>query len=1140
MFRKLITTLILVLAATLSGAVGQGSDQLLTTVGTTVTADGKTYAYLLWQPGDAESTIGKRFGIYSKPGAIGTPGSFTRIGIQSLQTSQKTIRALLAVGAKVDVAGNRAAERIDGIYREVTLSTDSAPAMPADPNLDASGKLFQLIQSSVDDPRLLGRLFFLGRAHPGVMLCLGHAFCIEVPGGAVTYEIREIDGGDADLQVVGRVELDPASPIVLDAPASPVRVPHEVVAGSQFPINPKDHLNARFRWGVGPQLKAKLPYSFGFDLFRVKESVAVSLGWDSVPPAPEDLLSAVEAELTDDPDPDFGRVNQLPLLVGDLLDPLAAADLSNKKRFDIADDGVWYDGADGKQVRRPFVDGESFYYFVAARGITGRPGQVSDGTLVQMCDRLPPNPPSIVSVLSTFTPPDDPADWADQGGTQFLRIKFRQAPSDEPSETATGYYIYRWSTSQAYLSSAGNPVVGRVGYVAHVPGEAFGIFDDDGAGAPTVSSHLDKVVWYTVRAVGDSACAGETLSGHGAPGSGVLRDFKAPDAPTGTFLICRTVPTLEFIRRTTTVPGDGELPEDFKGVTVEVTREGSGIIAADIEVLTGKSEADLLSLHSQRVYFQNSDLVRVNLPYRERKSGGDRLFIKVRAAGVSGRVSAPVQVTSPEGQTAVYSRYEFKAFASKRCEPIDSVTDNPPIHEASNPDGSVNPIDGVIEAPPAQGVSEWRIYRRVGPDGSLSLIAKMEGTIPPSSVWQDDALPAANGTAICYYAQVFDQNANPSPLFPLGCVTLASPNLPTPMLAPVELLEESSGLARAQLEWFCDPVGVDRFEILVAQEGGGVPDVGGLSDVLGEAPIAGVASADEGLSFYPFQTPRVTNAFGPGPGFGMQIDIPVDKVLHFAVRACGAGAFPRPGGSASNVVHARWQTPPKEEPNYIPWPARPLPGTYDMRRTIETYAPGEGPIWSIKMPSDFEIPTTFLVGVFSGRIEQSGQGKNTQIEGLTPPDELLFKIRESVDDGGLTSDLMPFMIYRYQMPSPAFPAARPNLVQCTPLLDRISWVSAPFGKDPGYRINDPYFQFLPLTTGLPIPVSGAWDAATLPITGNPSTTPEIPPYLEDATGMILANDPLPVISGSKYRHLIVCFTERGEIRRVLPLEPVQH
>ncbi|WP_193214472.1 hypothetical protein [Luteolibacter marinus] len=1140
MIRKLFIALAVAGFAFAGRLPAQGSDQLLTTVGTTVDSDGRNFAYILWQPGEAGSTLGKRFAIYSRAGAIGAAGSFSRLGIQTLQTSPTTIRALLALGAKVDVSGEHAPERIDGIYREVTLDPAAAPAVAEDPTLDAAGKLFQLIQSAVDDPRLMSRLFFLGRAHPGVMMCLGHAFCIEVPAGVATYEIREIDGTDNDLQVIGRVELDPASPVVLDAPASPVQVPHEVAAGSQFPINPKDHLNARFRWGVGPGLKAKMPYSFGFDVFRVKESVAVNLGWDAAAPSGHDLLTAVEAESEDDPDPDFGRVNQLPLLVGDLLDPAAAADLLDKKRFDVADDGVWYRGADGKPVRRPFVDGESFYYFVAARGITGMPGQVSPGTLVQMCDRLPPAPPSIISVTSTFTPPANPADWADQGGKQFLRVKFRQAPSDDSSETATGYYIYRWAASQDYLGSVGNPVVGRVGYVAHVPGEAFGTFDDNGSGAPSVTTHLDKTVWYTLRAVGESACAGETLSGHGAPGSGVLRDFKAPDAPGGSFLVCRTIPSLEFIQRVTTKPKDGEVPLDYNGITVEVQRDHPGVIAASVQVYSGKSEAALTTLYTQRIYFQQGDTLRVNLPFQEPFGTSEQLFIRVRAVGVSGRVSAPAQTASPQGEGAPYARYQFRAFAGRDCRPIESVTDNPPMHEARNPDGSVNVIQGVIEVPPAQGVHEWRIYRRVGPEGTLSLIAKQEGVIPASSVWEDDALPAANGTSVCYFAQVFDQNANPSPLYPLGCVMLVNPDLPTPMLAPVELLEESGGVAQGRLEWFCDPVGVDRFEILVAQDGGGIPEIEGLSEVLGESPVAGVAGDDPDLSFYPFQTPRVTSIFGPGPGFALQVGLPADKVLHFAVRACGPGPFPRTGGSASNVVSARWQLPPDESQPVIPWPARPLPGSYDMRRTIETYAPGEGPLWTLKMPIEYDIPTTFLVGLVTGQIEASGQGKGSQIQGDIPPEELLFKLRTSAEDPGSVEALMPFMIYRYQMPSTLFPDARPNLVQCTPLLDRMSWVRAPFGKDPGFQLSDPFFRVRPFDGTLPIPLSGDWTDAVLPVTGNPASAATKPPYLGSATGMILVEDPLPVIKGAKYRHLFVRYTERGEIRHVIPLEPVQH
>lgn len=81
------------------------------------------------------------------------------------------------------------------------------------------------------------------------MQVLGHAFSIPIPAGPRTFEVREIDLADADLRVVARVTLDPAKPVILEAPASPVRVPHPIATGSQYTISPKDNLNARLRWG---------------------------------------------------------------------------------------------------------------------------------------------------------------------------------------------------------------------------------------------------------------------------------------------------------------------------------------------------------------------------------------------------------------------------------------------------------------------------------------------------------------------------------------------------------------------------------------------------------------------------------------------------------------------------------------------------------------------------------------------------------------------------------------------------------------------------------------------------------------------------------------------------------------------------
>lgn len=1129
-------------------ARGDGTERLLTTVGTTVQDGATTRAYILWQPGDAVTTLGKRFAIYAKNGDAASPAGFSRLGIQTLQTSPNTIRALLELGAKLDPQAAAANIRIDGIYRDVTLQSSAASAA-ADDSLDAAGKLAYLIQSAVSDPRLLSRMFFLGRAHPGVMQVLGHAFSIPVASGVQTYEIREIDSAENDVQVIGRVTLDTSSPVVPAAPASPVQVFHPVKPGAQYPINPKDNLNARLRWGVDATLRAQMPHTFGFDIFRVRKSVAEGLGWQLTPPSPEVMLGALAAHDPADPDPDIARANDLPILVTDFLTPAEAANPADQKRIDFADDGVWHIGEDGKSVRRPYADGESYYYFVAARTITGRPGLLSPGSLVQMCDRLPPHPPSIFTVRSSFVRPTDPAAWASQGGSQFLRLRIRQLAEGVQAEEAIGYYVYRWDSSQEYLKYAGNPAYHRIGVMlAHDPGKPFITFDDNGAGAPTLADHANRSVWYTVRAVGRSACSGQVLSGQSAPVAGVLRDFKAPDGPTGSYLVCRTVPSAAWLERVQTSPENHGLPADFEGITIQVTRDTPLIAGAEIEV-SAKISVDpktygtnfrWLPLHRERLSYQLSNSVAVNLPYREPASEAHPLRISVRAIAANGLVSAPAEKVAYSAQSPAYVIHRFTATATIDC--VDIASANPPVHESADADGTVNIIHGSISFATGQGVREWRVYRRIGHDGELSLIAKAEGdSIPNPGTWQDDALPAASGVSVCYYGQIFDQNANPSPLVPLGCTTMVNSNLPTPMMAPAKITSTSGDRITVHLEWFCDPVGVDRFEVLSAVEGGGIPDLHGLSEVLDDVPATGISSAEPGLEFYPFQTPRLGGSVGDGPGFGLDVSIPAANRAYFAVRACSAGVYPRGHGSVSNVVTARWQPQASGPQPVIPWPARPLPGSFENRRNIGSYAIGEGPLWPLIPPTGFGFGTAVLVGITRHPLNGNPRGNSVVLDSPETPKHYLFHLRESADNASATDGLLPLMLYRYQLPSAKFPTARANLVQCTPLIDRISWKPYDEGKGHGYVIRDPFLLFVSTSqSGFQIPFSGDWNDTMLPVLDAPSSTDNPPPYLDSATGLILLKDPLPVIQGANYRYLIVQFKERGEIKRIIPLQSIQH
>jgi hypothetical protein len=1140
-----LTSLAAVLLLAVS-ALAQDTDELLTTLGTTVDSavDGKTHAYLLWQPGDAAVTFGKRFAIHSKPGDADSPAPFTRLGIQTLQGSPHTVRAMLELGAKFDPGAADAPGRIDALYRQLIFDPD-APASAADPTLDAAGKLLFIMQSAATDTETLSRLFFLGRAHPGVMMALGHGFSIQVAAGVHTFEVREVGASDTDLRVVGRVTLDTANPVVPAAPAAPFRVPHPVKPADYHSVSPKDHLNVRLRWGIPPTLRGQMPHTFGFDMFRVKKTVAEALGWHVSPPSRENLLAAVAASAPNDPNPDAARANTLPVLIGDILTPAEAADASDTERIDFSDDGVWHLGENGEAIRRPYQDGEAFYYFAAARNIVGIPGEISPGALVVMCDTLPPKPPTIESVASQFTAPETAADWQDQGGDQHLQVKFRQLPEDPANESATGYYIYRWSRSQEYLDNIGNPLIGRIGYVAHEPGETFATFDDNGAGAPTLATHRDRSVWYTVRAAGTTACPDEILSGHSAPLPGFLRDLKAPDTASGDFVVCRQLPSATYLGSQVGSPEEPELPADYVGVTLQIDRSTPAIVAADVEVSLGNPSQGGVVIHSKRHTYRKGDRLRIHLPYRAPSTEVGLMILRVRAVTAHGQVSAPAVASQINSKNDPYLVFSFQLDAREDCRAISTVPDPFPVHEAYDVGGNLNPIDGVISFDTDQGVREWRVYRRVGNDGELSLIYKNEddAPLPSPAPWQDDALPAANGSRVCYYVQVFDQNANPSPLFPIGCVTLLNPDLPTPMLAPAEIVGENAGLMTVGLEWFCDPVGVDRFEILIARESGGVPEPGGLSPLLSSDALASVSPDFPDLEFYRFQTPRIGAALGNGPGFGMQVDLPADATHFFAVRACSPGPpDARAAGSASNVSSARWVIPPDLAQPIIPWPARPLPGRFDHRLPIEQYTAGEGPIWPIIPNVEYGIPTMFLVGVTRHELSANSIGTFATLASPEPPETYLFRVRENRGSAGSLRELMPCMLFRYQLPSDRFPDARANVVQCTPLIDRMSWRRGD-GKDGGlgYEIRDPWFRIFGRSSfSEPVPVAGAWDDIAKPTLDFPANLTNPPPYLEGNTGLVFLVDPLPATLGAKYRHLLVQFDDRGEIHRVLPLEPVQH
>jgi hypothetical protein len=463
-------------------------------------------------------------------------------------------------------------------------------------------------------------------------------------------------------------------------------------------------------------------------------------------------------------------------------------------------------------------------------------------------------------------------------------------------------------------------------------------------------------------------------------------------------------------------------------------------------------------------------------------------------------------------------------------------------------------------------VSEWRIYRRVGTAGPRTLIAKGQGdSLPTPSAWQDAHVPSTPGTTVCYFAQVFDENGNPSELQPLACIVVASPDLAVPLVENPTLLENTTdGKGRVRLRWFCNPAGVDRFQVLAASGTGKTLEIlsDELSGPLSEPPIM-LADAPENTVFHAYPTKRLSGAMGKGPQFSVTMEIPLSTTVHFSVRAIGVSwnADPVIGG-AGNIVSGKWLAPEPPAPGgVIPWPARPFPDPYEIERNVMSYAEGEGPIYATKLRctsvndplEDWQAAAGIFVGMFDGE-EEFHEAPGSAVtfyrtHGATPergcgPEDLLFHVSGS--GTAATTPLIPFMLYRYQLPSERFPNAVPNLVQCTPLIDRMSWNY--MGLDPvnnkeRYVVRDPFFLFLPgeHLPGGGVPVDGTFSRNPSVTLGRPDNMPDStrPHYADKRNNYIFVLDRMPVIRSAQYQYLVVRFDERGEIRDVIPVNPVQ-
>ena len=1091
MIRLLLLLLILGLAATLAAQDGL---RFLSATTYTDPATGNRHAYLVWQAENPEHLRNLRFEVFAKPGQPTSAASFTLRGRMELQTSTAVISALLDSTPDILVQGDLLEERIDSLFGSLLPGGQLTLAM----------KISGILQVAQSDPEVHRRLVFFSRTHPFLGLVMGTAGSYPAGSAVTTFELRRSDG-DATV-VEGRVTLDANNPPAIPAPGAPVHVVDE---------SPSGHLNVKIRWGIPPNLARRTALTYGYNLYRVDRAFAESQGFHSSPPGP----AAITTLLTSQPD-EVAIVNTVPVMPTASLSVADAADLAADPdtAFITDDNGVILDGGS------PFSDGDQFYYYVAARDLLGRPGTLSNGTLITLCDRQRTEPPVRTRVRHVHLP--------GAARTDFLEVSW-EAPADE--DVPDFYYVYRWENPEQMLAAAAatpfNPATGLIsGAIPHNPATRRYTFCDDGPGSPALvpgsyrsTGDDGKTYWYSVRAVKSTAC-GPLVSGNSAPGWGVLRDRLGPDATGASSVVAkRSQPDLILRQMSTRSLAVNETADSYLG-------NGDRFVRATITRIDPRIQASALYYY----FISGNDVELVPVARKTYSAGDDVLEVRVKvttgffnldgqgiiaaARDARGRTTykalAGLEAPNPDNNRVCEIPFDADVVDQTSTVSGGGIGDDPVHNSVDEGSGGTNPVE--VNFFPTDDAREYKLYKRI--DGAPLLLVD-QGAIDDSETEitiEDLALPA-NSSQVCYFVQYFDEHGNPSPLADLGCVrTTAKVEMPVPILSRPEAAGTSAN-PRVTLRWFCETEGVERFRIYI--DGGDSPvDVNYSNELdrvflrvptapptsplgLGFPEPGGGSFEGTAQEFNAWETGRIGGNFGDPATpnqFEMTLNVaPGREYRFYVVSISPAGDLSAP----SNIGEFLWspQTPPSG--NLVPWPARSLPAVDDA------FIPDAKARYLLN-PSEDRHYAVVKIGEITGAnpdvgVQPGNSGSENNIPFRSPPsfsDSL--EMRFYVSNGG--ENAMPFVLYRTQVASTWFPEVPGDVVQVSPTIDRVRTQPVTLGGGQIiHQVLDPFIELL-------------WDN-------------------EDNHYGIFVKDTQGVVRGATYQYTLVRFRDDGEIDRAFPL-----
>jgi hypothetical protein len=463
-------------------------------------------------------------------------------------------------------------------------------------------------------------------------------------------------------------------------------------------------------------------------------------------------------------------------------------------------------------------------------------------------------------------------------------------------------------------------------------------------------------------------------------------------------------------------------------------------------------------------------------------------------------------------------------------------------------DGPVAPIR--IQFRLTRRTKEYRLYRSAD-GGPLTLLtqgnAPYDSSAPDKQVVRtDDTLPPS-ASRLCYFVQVLDENGNGSPMSFLGCKEVKPAKLPTPVLAEPLAAGDTSN-PQVTLNWFCNTSGVYRFQVKIErvdQPGGDSTGFSStkLQKMLNYNPTARYAGLTPSTRFRPAAlmsklllshfdeahlTPPIGPNFGPGPQFTLTASLVPNVPYNISVAAMDAQGN---AGDSSQVWKFTWVPPAAVDS--VPWPARPVPPLKGFSEDVPSHFgfPVQTALSATLLFSNFtgSVDQRYPIGVQIGNLTplsrfanqivynggQTNFGGYTVFGSATAPDpNNLVLTSLSADPARNGQRLLPIVLYRVQLANTNFPRVSGNIVQVSPLIERIAYsiTNHPFNSSE-VTINDRL-----------IAIANVF----------------VPNPIGDGTFIneMLLRDQQPAMHGATYMYYVVRFNDKREIDEVIPTNPV--